>query len=245
MKLIKSFDGGTAMNNNSFLDPSAIISDNSKVNFDNTKIYSNTRITCSAISNGVIIGNESRITDSIINEKCEIARRNNIQYSQIGKGTYTGENTVIQRANVGKYCAISWNVSIGGRNHCMHALCLTQPHRICPNKEIYEYGNINKKCTVGNDVWIATGAIILRGVEIGDGAVIGAGSVVTKNVPPYAIVAGVPAKIIDYRFSNDFIARLIKISWWDWSENDLNKCKDIFYGDLTNDKLDILEQMIF
>ncbi|WP_281035175.1 CatB-related O-acetyltransferase [Mesorhizobium tamadayense] len=73
--------------------------------------------------------------------------------------------------------------------------------------------------TVGNDVWIGYGAIILPGVEIGDGAVIGAGAVVTKNVPPYAIVAGSPAREIRYRFSQDIILKLLAIQWWLWDDD--------------------------
>ena len=71
---------------------------------------------------------------------------------------------------------------------------------------------------VGNDVWIGFGATILDGVTIGDGAVVGAQSVVTKNVPPYAIVAGNPARPIRKRFSNPIIKKLLRIRWWDWDE---------------------------
>ena len=69
---------------------------------------------------------------------------------------------------------------------------------------------------IGNDVWIGEDAKILSGVTIGDGAVIGANSLVTKNVPPYAVVGGVPAKIIKYRFPENVISRLLQIKWWDW-----------------------------
>jgi acetyltransferase-like isoleucine patch superfamily enzyme len=69
---------------------------------------------------------------------------------------------------------------------------------------------------IGNDVWIGTRALILSGVRIGDGAIVGAGSVVTKNVPPYAIVGGVPAAIIRKRFSDEVITRLLQVSWWNW-----------------------------
>ena len=69
---------------------------------------------------------------------------------------------------------------------------------------------------IGNDVWVGTEALIFSGITIGDGAVIGARAVVTKDVPPYAIVAGNPAKIIKYRFSPDTVRRLLLIKWWDW-----------------------------
>lgn len=75
---------------------------------------------------------------------------------------------------------------------------------------------------IGNDVWIGTHSVILRGVTIGDGAVVGAGSVVTKDVPPYAIVTGTPAKVLKYRFSPELIEKFQEISWWKYSVSALN-----------------------
>ena len=80
-------------------------------------------------------------------------------------------------------------------------------------------GNI----TIGNDVWIGAKSTIMSGVKIGDGAVIGSGSVVAKDVPPYAIVVGNPAKIIKYRFDENQIEDLLKISWWNWPENKIKE----------------------
>jgi len=71
---------------------------------------------------------------------------------------------------------------------------------------------------IGNDVWIGANAIILQGVTIGDGAIVAAGAVVTKDVPPYAIVGGVPAKVIKYRFPDSTIVKLLEIKWWDKPE---------------------------
>jgi virginiamycin A acetyltransferase len=76
---------------------------------------------------------------------------------------------------------------------------------------------------IGNDVWIGYGAMILSGVTIGDGAIVGAGAIVTKDVPPYAIVAGNPARIIRYRFSPASIEHLLHIRWWDWPISKLRK----------------------
>jgi len=80
-----------------------------------------------------------------------------------------------------------------------------------------------KRTQIGNDVWIGARAIVLDGISIGDGAVIAAGAVVTKDVPPYAIVGGVPAKLIRYRFEDDVIQELLKWKWWDLSLDDLQK----------------------
>ena len=101
-----------------------------------------------------------------------------------------------------------------------------------------EYGHI------GNDVWIATGAIVLRKCKIGDGAIVGAGAVVTKDVPPYAIVAGVPAKIIGYRFSKEYIDRLLNIKWWNFSDDIINKeIYDFINSDINNEVLCKLEEL--
>lgn len=93
---------------------------------------------------------------------------------------------------------------------------------------------INRKCQIliQNDVWIGHGATILGGVTIHNGAVVAANAVVTKDVPPYAIVAGNPAKIIKYRFEQDQIEKLLKIAWWNWNEEKLNKYKKDFVGDI-------------
>ena len=82
---------------------------------------------------------------------------------------------------------------------------------------------IFKRTTIGNDVWIGYEAVILAGVTIGDGAIIGTRAVVTKDVPPYTIVGGVPAKVIRKRFSDDVISALLKTKWWDWPADKIAK----------------------
>jgi acetyltransferase-like isoleucine patch superfamily enzyme len=88
--------------------------------------------------------------------------------------------------------------------------------RIVKTRTIYEYLRTKGPIVVGNDVWVGTRAIVLSGVRIGDGAIVAAGSVVTKDVPPYAIVAGNPARLIRYRFSEETVAAMCRIRWWDW-----------------------------
>lgn len=83
---------------------------------------------------------------------------------------------------------------------------------------------------VGNDVWIGRRAMILSGVEIGDGAIIGAGAVVAKNVPPFAVVVGNPGKVVKYRFDADDIELLLSLKWWDWPEAKLFEHKELLMG---------------
>jgi acetyltransferase-like isoleucine patch superfamily enzyme len=85
---------------------------------------------------------------------------------------------------------------------------------------------------IGNDVWIGARAIINPGVKVGDGAIIGSGSVVTHDVAPYSIVAGSPAKIINYRYNQEQIDKLLKISWWNWDEKKIVENLDFMFGDI-------------
>jgi len=133
--------------------------------------------------------------------------------------------------DIGRYCSFGENVQIGRQNHPMHWLT-TSPFLYQNNKDILDVSeNFNqplitdtpihpepptqlKKTTIKNDVWIGHGAIINAGVTLNNGAVIAAGSVVTKDVPAYAIVGGNPAKLIRYRFSPRVIYQLEELKWW-------------------------------
>ena len=96
---------------------------------------------------------------------------------------------------------------------------------------------------VGNDVWIGQGVAVARkpGLVIGDGAVIGSGAVVTSSIPPYAIVAGVPARVIKYRFSDEIIKRLLSLKWWDWDKEKIVDNWGILSQDMTEEILEQLE----
>jgi acetyltransferase-like isoleucine patch superfamily enzyme len=133
---------------------------------------------------------------------------------------------------VGAFTSINDSVRIGEVNHPLTFIS-THPILYTPENEILGYEGVpgilndkdiidvysiptNDKIVIGNDVWIGANAIILPGVTIGDGAVVGAGAVVTKDVAPYAIVGGVPAKLIRYRFTQKEIEVLLTVKWWQW-----------------------------
>ena len=128
-----------------------------------------------------------------------------------------------ERLTIGKFCSIACGAKFlfNSANHALGSLS-TYPFPIffeewgLPVEDIPRAWDNKGNIVVGNDVWIGYEAIILAGVTIGDGAVVGARAVVTKDVPPYAIVGGVPAKLIRKRFSDGVIQRLLALKWWDW-----------------------------
>lgn len=131
---------------------------------------------------------------------------------------------------IGKYCQIGGYVAIHSTNHP-----ITYP-TIYINRNLLE-GNMqqfktSKKVTIGNDVWIGHGAIILQGVQVGDGSIIAAGSVVTKNIEPYTIVAGNPARPIKKRFSENIITELLELKWWNQPKEFIEKNKTFFFTNL-------------
>ena len=157
----------------------------------------------------------------------------------MGAYSHTNHNTTVRDAEIGKFCSISWNVSIGGTDHNYKSASTFNP--FWWNEFFDEPEGLRKfeypKCEIGSDVWIASGANILRKVKVGDGAVIGAGAVVTKDVPPYAIVAGTPAKVVKYRFDDETIAGLLKIKWWDWPYETIRENIPLLHEDLDEDIL--------
>jgi len=160
-------------------------------------------------------------------------------------GAFTAGNPFIisffkgDRVIVGKFCSIGADVVMiptvghipprGYDSYRVSTFPLAQLKRGAW-RESYSLPNETGTIIVGNEVWIGARAIILSGVKIGDGAIIGAGAVVTHDVPPYAVVGGVPARILKYRYPEDQIARLLKIAWWDWSIDKILANLEHFYG---------------
>lgn len=144
-----------------------------------------------------------------------------IYRSKIGRYSYIGHDSVFQYCTVGSFCCVGPYVLCGLGIHPLNKYVSNSQtfyRNPAPCLTLLEETRFHEESIpvhIGNDVWIGARAMILDGVSVGDGAVIGAGAIVTKDVPPYAIVAGVPAKIIRYRFSEDIINKLLTIKWWD------------------------------
>lgn len=157
----------------------------------------------------------------------------NVKFSGIlGRASYLGENTVMN-ARVGRYCSIGNNIRVTHGVHPTNTWVSSHPIFYSTAKQSgISYVTENKfvetnyadpenrlDAVIGNDVWIGDGATIMAGVHIGDGAVVAAGAVVTKDVEPYAIVAGVPAKVLRHRFAPEQIEKLLRLKWWDKPES--------------------------
>lgn len=155
-----------------------------------------------------------------------------ISNTVLGKYSYVGDNTNISTVRVGNFTSISSYCGIGGGGHPTDWVS-TSPvfnkHRsiLRVNFSQNEY-NPYKETVIGNDVWIGTHCLIKSGITIADGAVIGMGSVVTKDVGPYEIWAGNPAKLIRKRFDDETIDLLVKSEWWNWEDEKIKKHADSF-----------------
>lgn len=150
----------------------------------------------------------------------------------MGRYSYIGSRTRITDAVIGGFCSIGRNCGIGGGMHPLQAVSTSPVFLRGKNILHKNFAQVSNQPSapveIGNDVWIGEGVCIMAGVRIGDGAVIGAHAVVTKDVAPYAIVAGVPAKELRKRFDEPVIEKLLEIRWWDWPDEKLECAAALF-----------------
>lgn len=179
----------------------------------------------------------SRVKNTYFEGANSVQKLSTVLNSFIGFGTYVSSNCKLFNCKIGKYCSIASKVEVVFGKHPTSKFVSTSPtfYSLSTRNKLsfvdknifdeFDYIDPEKKyyVEIGNDVWLGYGCIIMAGIKIGDGAVIASHAVVTKNVEPYSIVGGVPAKVIKYRFSKVQIDFLLSIKWWD---RDINWLKE-------------------
>ncbi len=164
--------------------------------------------------------------DSTLGEGVKIFDNVRIGGCHIASFSYIGSNSKLARTTIGPFTSIGADVICGLGSHPIDFVS-TYPGFYSKNASgSVWFGNVHdfedkKNVHIGADVWIGTRAIILDGISVGHGAIIGAAAVVTKNVPPYAVVVGVPAKIIKYRFNKELCEKLTESEWWKLTKEEL------------------------
>lgn len=170
----------------------------------------------------------AHVRDCRLGRYTEVGERTSVAETTMGDYSYVVNDGSIIYTTIGKFCSIAAMIRINPGNHPMHRA--TQAHFTYRASAYFE-GEQDESAffdwrrstpvTIGHDVWIGHGAIILPGRTIGTGAVVAAGAVVTKDVPPYTIVAGVPARPVRRRFEPRIADRLQALAWWDWDHERL------------------------
>jgi len=181
------------------------------------------------VSKEPALAETASINDSYIGDYTSIDEGTLIHESVFGDYSYIMENCQVMFSDIGKFCSIASYVRIHPVNHPFER---TTTHHMTYRREMFglanedesaffEWRRKDQRVTVGHDVWIGHNAIIMPKVNIGHGAVVGSGSIVTKDLPPYSIAVGNPAQVIKYRFDERTIEKLLEVEWWNWSYDDI------------------------
>lgn len=189
----------------------------------------------------VIINQESLSEEAVIHENSQLSNVtferfnevgvwNFIENSHFGDYSYTGQFCFVQNAEIGKFANIAANVRIGATAHPYERVSL---HHFTYRPTMYGFAEhddeaffeerLSKKVKIGHDTWIGHGAMVMPNVTVGNGAIVASGAIVTKDVPPYAIVMGMPTQVKKYRFPDHIIVALEEIQWWNWSKETIKE----------------------
>ena len=177
--------------------------------------------------------NAAIANDCSFGRNVRIYENTRLAATTVGDYSYVGGGSRLQNVTIGKFCSIGPDVRIGLGVHPVDHVSTypgfysTRPPRTA---RFVDQGRIaeHAETTIGHDVWIGAGAMIMDGLTIGHGAVVGAGAVVTRNVEPYAIVAGVPARHVRDRFDDTLVAFLLELRWWDRGDEFLRNNAKLF-----------------
>lgn len=202
----------------------------------------------SVVASSADIDDSALVLKSTVGAVCQLFEDSILCYSEMGDMSYLSRQTSVFSSKIGKYCSISWNVSIGPANHdyhrvSQHAMLYAPRFGMIEDTSQRLYKQYDKETIIGNDVWIGCNAVIMRGVHVGDGAVIGANAVISKDVPPYAIMGGANV-LLKMRFNDEIIQRLLQLKWWDYPISSVKRCLRLIAQEPTMLSLDELESSL-
>lgn len=167
------------------------------------------------------------VIQSCISKQAKIGSGSNVINVKMDRNSYCGYDCTLVNCNIGAFCSIADNVSIGLASHPVGWVSMSpvflNERSILKKKYATHFYESSCETHIGNDVWIGKGAYLKAGITVGNGAVIGMGSVVTKDVPDYAVVGGIPARVMYMRFSKEEVKQLIQTEWWNWEEDKLKE----------------------
>ncbi len=190
----------------------------------------------------------AQVEYSEVSRKAKVWDRCKLFHSSVGDYSYIGQDARLIHAHVGKFCSLAGGGAYGMGSHSLDYISTSSLFTSSRNgtrtrwtdkPSFEEYKEIH----IGNDVWIGMRVMVMGGATIGNGAVVAAGAVVTKDVPPYAIVGGVPARVIKYRFPEDVIQKLEASKWWSLDDETLKQNIHLFQKPLKGDNLDTLVEI--
>lgn len=192
------------------------------------------------------IASSATVINSRLGNHCSVGANTRFCYSELGDFSYVSVNSNVFSTTIGKFSSISWNVSINPANHdpqrfTQHPVLFASKYGMLKDGKPYyrQYGEV----TIGNDVWIGCNALIMGGVTIGDGAVIGAGARISKDVPPYAVMIG-NNQLLRYRFPSDIISELLTLKWWDLPIESIREIIPFLAKEVTKDSLQNLQKQL-
>ncbi|WP_296583837.1 chloramphenicol acetyltransferase [Xanthobacter sp.] len=175
-----------------------------------------------------LIDPTAQVRASTLGRYTEVGPRTKLLEVEMGDYSYVVNDSDIAYARIGKFCSIAAMTRLNPGNHptwrASQSHFLYRASAYFPGEEdevdFFQWRR-DQQLTMGHDVWIGHGAVVLAGRSIGTGAVVAAGAVVSKDVPAYAVLAGVPARIVKWRFPEDIATRLQALGWWDWTHAQL------------------------
>ena len=176
---------------------------------------------------------KSEKANSVVSDEARVYAPYLLRNVQVGAYSYVAKNSSITNCSIGKFCSIGPNFCCGLGIHPTNGISTSpmfySPCKLNGSALVSSLKIIDRKFTIiSNDVFIGANVTVLDGVTIGDGAVIGAGAVVSKDIPPYAIAVGCPIRIVKYRMTEEQIAAMQRIQWWNWEDDRLQEVEKMF-----------------